>query len=148
MLPTSVRGDLVNGQRKKRTAIIYQSLLDKVLSSNRRLAQRYLVLNSYALFVYKDDFAFNSFPHKPMLVIPLSQILQIKQGQLPKHSVAPVCVKPSSRGEKSNIHSIEIVLRGNLTEVQSLIQNYYCKSLYQNSLPSKASSKKKVNEEE
>ena len=137
MLPTFVRKDQDGGGKdKKRTAIVFQSPLDKVLSSNRRLAQRYLVLNSYALFVYKDDFAFNSFPHKPMLVIPLTQILQIKQGQLPKNSVAPACVKPSSRGEKNNfIHSIEIVLRGNISEVQSLIQNYYCKSLAQHNAP-------------
>ena len=78
---------------KNKNRVVLQSSFDKILSSNRRLAQRHLVLNSYALFVYKDDLAFNSFPHKPQTVIPLNQIDEIKQGQVLKSSIAKVSLK-------------------------------------------------------
>ena len=87
-----------NNEVKSMNKIVMQSSVDKILSSNRRLTQRHLVLNSYALFVYKDDLAFNSFPHKPQTVIPLNQIEELKRGKILKNSICKASLRPSPKG--------------------------------------------------
>ena len=47
-----------------------------------------MVLNSVALFLYKDNLACKSFPHKPIVVIPLSEVASVNQKEIPKKFIA------------------------------------------------------------
>lgn len=57
--------------------VIYESPISKFLNKHHNLVKRYLVLNGHGLFVYKDDLAFQSFPNRPSVVIPLNEILSV-----------------------------------------------------------------------
>ena len=59
--------------------IIFESPISKFLTKNNTLVKRYLVLNQYGLFVYKDEINYKSFPHKPAVVIPIQEIESVKQ---------------------------------------------------------------------
>jgi len=47
-----------------------------------------MVLNSIALFVYKDFLAYKGFPHRPVLVIPLGEVACVHQMQIQKKFIA------------------------------------------------------------
>ena len=59
--------------------VLHEGFLNKLINKHHNLVKRYLVLNSYGLFVYKDELAFRSFPMKPSVVIPMGEIANIAQ---------------------------------------------------------------------
>ena len=44
------------------------------MEKNATLIPRFLVMNKIAIFIYKDELAFKSFPKKPSVVIPIREI--------------------------------------------------------------------------
>ena len=66
-------------QINKYKQTILEGPISKFQNKHLNLVKRYLVLNSYGLFVYKDDLAFRTFPHKPAVVIPVDEIAEVSQ---------------------------------------------------------------------
>ncbi len=64
-------------------SIILEGPISKFVNKHHTLVKRYCVLNSHALFVYKDDLAFKNFPAKPVVVIPLGEIASVAQREYP-----------------------------------------------------------------
>ena len=65
---------------------IFQDSIFTMLPKSRQLLSRYLVLNGHGLFVYKDVLAFNSFPEKPTIVLPLSEVDVVEESRLESSS--------------------------------------------------------------
>ena len=63
--------DYVSGDTKTKNHVVLEGPISKFIIKHNSLVKRYLVLNQYGLFVYKDDLAYKSFPQKPTVVIPL-----------------------------------------------------------------------------
>ena len=53
-------------------------MISKFIERTASIIPRFVVLNSEALFVYKDELAFQSFPNKPTVVIPIGEIANVK----------------------------------------------------------------------
>ena len=77
---------MMNKKKQKKNAaqdpraensIILEGPISKFVDKHHNLVKRYLVLNRHALFVYKDDLSFKSFPQKPSLIIPLGEVASI-----------------------------------------------------------------------
>ena len=70
---------LANPQINKNKQTILEGPISKFLNKHHNLVKRYLVLNSYGFFVYKDELAFRTSPTKPNVIIPCEEIADISQ---------------------------------------------------------------------
>ena len=67
--------------------IVMQGELMKYMDLTSNIQSRYIVLNKYALFTYKDELSFQSFPSKPQLVVPLQYIGSILTHKFKKSEI-------------------------------------------------------------
>ena len=58
---------------------MHQGSFYRLMDSTKTLVDRYLVLSSKALLVYKDNLAYKAFPEKPIIKISISEIEEVKQ---------------------------------------------------------------------
>jgi len=92
------------------------------------VVHRHLVLNSLAVFIYKDDVAFQTFPEKPLIVLPLLEIKRVQKGKIEKKKIAKTKLLVSSRGDKSSyVNTMQIVLKRRYNSLQSKLLNFLCK---------------------
>ena len=92
--------------------ILYQGPVFSLIEKSKSLNHKYMVLNSHAIFVYKDDLAFASFPAQPIIVLPLAEIATIEPSKIQKKDVLKSALKVSSNGDKcSAIQVMQVRLR-------------------------------------
>jgi len=88
MAKLKVYAKMINKQKNKKgetldahedNTIIMEGPISKFIQKHHNIVRRYLVLNKHAIFVYKDEYAFKSFPNKPLVLIPLNEIAGVNQ---------------------------------------------------------------------
>lgn len=70
--------NIVNNQ------IIHEGELSKQIERQKNLLTRWIVLNKDAILIYKDKLNSRSFPEKPLMCIPLKEILSVKENEVMK----------------------------------------------------------------
>ena len=89
---------------------IMEGSISKFLNKHNNLVKRYLVLNQYGFFVYKDEQAFKSFPQRPAVVMPVEEIASINQREF---SAQQMLKNQNSTAFRSNevVHVMEVALK-------------------------------------
>ena len=90
--------------------VIHEGNLNKLINKHHNLVKRYLVLNSYALFVYKDEGAFRSSPMKPSVVIPMGEVSNIAQREFSTQAMLKSQNASSLKGQEI-VYVLEIQLK-------------------------------------
>ena len=91
------------------TKIKFEGIVSKFVSQNCKMAQRFMTLNSLSIFIYKDQLASKSFPAKPMIVIPLNEVVSVTKKTLPKKFIA--LESQMQKSASDSIFLIEIKLK-------------------------------------
>lgn len=63
--------------KMKKNVLLLEGELSKYMERHKTLLKRYLVLNNNALLIYKDNLAYQSFPYKPTIVLPMQAVTNI-----------------------------------------------------------------------
>ena len=87
-------------EQHEERGILYEGSVCSLLEKSRKLYHRYLVLNSHAVFIYKDDLAFESFPEKPLIVLPLHEVAAVETIAIQKKQICRASLTPPSEGDK------------------------------------------------
>ena len=125
MHPVIEEADLDDFEQRQ---IKYEGEVCSLLDKTRKLCHRYLVLNSLAIFIYKDHIAFNNFPEKPLIVIPLKEVSSLESIAIDKKQINRSQLKPSSRGDNtSTIPAMQVQLFTSYSQLQSKFINFGCK---------------------
>ena len=121
------KGKSMNRRLSDENNIIMEGILSKYMNKHHTLVKRYVVLNSLALFVYKDDVAFRSFPMKPVIVVPLCEIASVTDREF---KAAHMLKSGSMAGHagKETVHLLEISLQESYNRVQQQINNFSCQN--------------------
>ena len=106
------------------SSIIYKGPISKFINKHHNLVKRYLVLNMFGLFVYKDEQAFLSFPQKPAVVIPMAEISCINQREFLAQSMFKN-QDSSMLPVDEMIHVMEVTLKHRYHKVQAAIRNFH-----------------------
>jgi len=90
--------------------VIMEGPISKFMNKHHNLVKRYLVLNQFGLFVYKDDIAFKSFPLKPAVVIPMGEIASINQREFSAQQMLKSQNATAFRGNEV-VYVMEVALK-------------------------------------
>ena len=101
-----------------------QGVLLKYMDHNSSLITRYVVLNNYAVFIYKDELAFQSFPGKPSVVIPVADIATVEVHNFNAQEILRNSSHKQFQG-KENIYVLDIAFSKSYNKIVENIKNFH-----------------------
>lgn len=96
--------------------VIMEGSLSKFMDKSSNIVSKYLVLNSVALFIYKDDIAYTTFPKRPSAVMPLTEIQQVES-----HTLSP---QEQQAKNRDLIYVLDVVLKQSYSKIVSNITDF------------------------
>ena len=98
--------------------------ISKFAQKHSSIVKRYLVLNKHAIFVYKDDLAFKSFPNRPAVLIPINEIVSINQRSYSADQLLRNLRNSTQFRGGEMAHVMEIALKQPYSKIVNQIANY------------------------
>ena len=114
---------LVSTDPKSQNGVILEGTVSNFYNKHFNLVKRYLVLNKHALFVYKDELAFRSYPQKPTRVIPFGEVACINQREIPAQALLKSQNNSSVRSNDM-VYVMEIALKKKYNLIVASISNF------------------------
>lgn len=105
-----VKKSLSSNHNDTARSVVIEGYISKFLHKHNNIARRYIVMNSHAIFVYKDDTAYKSSPKRPSEFIPFGEIASINQREFDTRFLLKNPGSSSLR-ENETVFGLEIALK-------------------------------------